>query len=724
MHTRIHAYIHIWIFVCARARACASAYMHVQVQTRTRARTHTHTIAHTQEEVSEYIADDDETIRNIAKQFGLTPEALNAYNKPYISGITVNSKLLRGTVVRIPPRHGMELLQSLPPPPPVKVDLSLSSLRRRAAERIMVDLESHFRFAFFKCSDSAAGGFTAAVDATLERMPIVKYRKSQRFYHCKMPSHLVHVGQLLQKMLQNPVWASLTERLDAEDPRSVPNPIDLALVRANLELGIYSSADQCAADIRLSLANARAVCRDLQCLSTKTDLQLLAFLQENFEREFLMGKMHAVAFGYGETRQELPLSTPNFLQLAKDLLDRVMDKEDAEPFLRPVRPIEDGCADYTDVIREPMDLGTIRDKLDEKNLGGYETLADVVADVVLVFSNAMTYNGEKSQIYEDASEMLKAFQADLAETLEAVCSKGLQSLDAKDGDQKNNGESVDKEHDPAQPLGLQQERAEYLPPQVVAPMLQSKLEEWDRKQNWMDSFDEKRPLPTGWQVVYEQRTHKVYYWNKNPGSTPTSWDQPPAPAVAVPIPPVKRPLKPAPEHTERATASQGAIVTADQTSANIKLESTSATGDMASTAVSNGNIDSASANHDTGTQSAQDGAARANAAQAQCGVADVNINIESAVVANTADGSDKMHGQGAVKMQVEFTAGGADAALQEPREDCTVAPHDSPMTAKSGRAQPRVMASPYVGMYYCPIFCCWRALTSGDAAPAVKYYGK
>ena len=100
-----------------------------------RAREHTHTIAHTQEEVSEYIADDDETIRNIAKQFGLTPEALNAYNKPYISGITVNSKLLRGTVVRIPPRHGMELLQSLPPPPPVKVDLSLSSLRRRAAER-------------------------------------------------------------------------------------------------------------------------------------------------------------------------------------------------------------------------------------------------------------------------------------------------------------------------------------------------------------------------------------------------------------------------------------------------------------------------------------------------------------------------------------------------------------------------------------------------------------
>ena len=36
-------------------------------------------------------------------------------------------------------------------------------------------------------------------------------------------------------------------------------------------------------------------------------------------------------------------------------------------------------------------------------------------DVVLVFKNAMTYNGEKSQIYEDAAEGLKAFEADLAQ---------------------------------------------------------------------------------------------------------------------------------------------------------------------------------------------------------------------------------------------------------------------------------------------------------------------
>ena len=60
--------------------------------------------------------------------------------------------------------------------------------------------------------------------------------------------------------------------------------------------------------------------------------------------ELLQGKMFAAVFGYGETRQDLPLSTPAFSQLAKELVDRVIERPDSEPFHKPVRPIEDGCA--------------------------------------------------------------------------------------------------------------------------------------------------------------------------------------------------------------------------------------------------------------------------------------------------------------------------------------------------------------------------------------------
>ena len=40
-----------------------------------------------------------------------------------------------------------------------------------------------------------------------------------------------------------------------------------------------------------------------------------------------------------------------------------------ELFARPVNPEEDGCPDYLEVIKHPIDLGTIRDRVDS---GFYE----------------------------------------------------------------------------------------------------------------------------------------------------------------------------------------------------------------------------------------------------------------------------------------------------------------------------------------------------------------
>ncbi|OCF35231.1 transcription initiation factor TFIID subunit 2 [Kwoniella heveanensis BCC8398] len=58
-------------------------------------------------------------------------------------------------------------------------------------------------------------------------------------------------------------------------------------------------------------------------------------------------------------------------------------------FLQPVDPVRDGAPDYTAIIKEPMDLATIRAKLDN---GMYTSRQDFVADVRLIISNCMTYN--------------------------------------------------------------------------------------------------------------------------------------------------------------------------------------------------------------------------------------------------------------------------------------------------------------------------------------------
>ena len=64
-------------------------------------------------------------------------------------------------------------------------------------------------------------------------------------------------------------------------------------------------------------------------------------------------------------------------------------------------------ADYFKVIKEPMDLGTVRTRL----AGGFYQGAEEMADAVhLTFSNAMMYNPKGSVAHEDAKKCLTVFE--------------------------------------------------------------------------------------------------------------------------------------------------------------------------------------------------------------------------------------------------------------------------------------------------------------------------
>ncbi|KAK1587915.1 hypothetical protein Q3G72_018228 [Acer saccharum] len=65
-------------------------------------------------------------------------------------------------------------------------------------------------------------------------------------------------------------------------------------------------------------------------------------------------------------------------------------------FNSPVDVVGMGLHDYYDIIKNPMDLGTVKSKLN-KNL--YDSPADFAADVRLTFKNAMTYNPKGHDVY-------------------------------------------------------------------------------------------------------------------------------------------------------------------------------------------------------------------------------------------------------------------------------------------------------------------------------------
>ncbi|EEC48583.1 predicted protein, partial [Phaeodactylum tricornutum CCAP 1055/1] len=71
--------------------------------------------------------------------------------------------------------------------------------------------------------------------------------------------------------------------------------------------------------------------------------------------------------------------------------------------------------DYPVIIKEPMDLGTIKTKLKAKS---YPTLFAVAEDVRKVWNNCMTYNADGSDFYKLAESLQKKWDDKYTKVLE------------------------------------------------------------------------------------------------------------------------------------------------------------------------------------------------------------------------------------------------------------------------------------------------------------------
>jgi len=100
-----------------------------------------------------------------------------------------------------------------------------------------------------------------------------------------------------------------------------------------------------------------------------------------------------------------------------NLLRTQLDMQFAYIFLKPVDPIAMDIPDYFDVIKNPMDLTTIRRRVEA---GYYKTLKDFASDVLLVYDNAILYNPETKDGYgvnETAKEYAQIFVEEHNKTL-------------------------------------------------------------------------------------------------------------------------------------------------------------------------------------------------------------------------------------------------------------------------------------------------------------------
>ena len=94
----------------------------------------------------------------------------------------------------------------------------------------------------------------------------------------------------------------------------------------------------------------------------------------------------------------------------KLLLVKLMKHRNAWPFLEPVDPIEHNVPDYFDVVKTPMDFGTISLRLKNNK---YSNMTAFISAICLVFDNAILYNGDDSTFGKHAVKLREIVSKDI-----------------------------------------------------------------------------------------------------------------------------------------------------------------------------------------------------------------------------------------------------------------------------------------------------------------------
>ncbi|KAH7416518.1 hypothetical protein KP509_14G095200 [Ceratopteris richardii] len=108
-----------------------------------------------------------------------------------------------------------------------------------------------------------------------------------------------------------------------------------------------------------------------------------------------------------ERKSKSSKKKPDLLAQCKAILKKLMGHKDGWIFNEPVDAEKLGLADYHYFIKKPMDLGTIKKRLEKR---GYNSLEQFASDVRLTFDNAMTYNPPGNDVHQMAKGLLNLFE--------------------------------------------------------------------------------------------------------------------------------------------------------------------------------------------------------------------------------------------------------------------------------------------------------------------------
>ena len=101
------------------------------------------------------------------------------------------------------------------------------------------------------------------------------------------------------------------------------------------------------------------------------------------------------------SRTKLPVSLKHCTEVIKELFQK-RHQSYAWPFYKPVDAEALGLHDYHTIIKKPMDLGTVKEKMDNRQYSTAEAFAN---DVRLIFQNCYIYNPDTHDVVAMARKL-------------------------------------------------------------------------------------------------------------------------------------------------------------------------------------------------------------------------------------------------------------------------------------------------------------------------------
>merc|ERR1719431_257579 len=177
----------------------------------------------------------------------------------------------------------------------------------------------------------------------------------------------------------------------------IKRPMDLQTIRDNVQNKKYHSREEFLGDINQMVENSSSFNGEASILTINSKVimdKVVRRFTENEERLMKLEKMIN------------PLLDDNYQNALTYILDNILNEkiktmQESWPFMKPVNKKQ--VKDYYERIKQPMDLETISRKVSSHK---YHSRQEFLADMQLIHSNSLAFNGESSEFTAKAKVLV------------------------------------------------------------------------------------------------------------------------------------------------------------------------------------------------------------------------------------------------------------------------------------------------------------------------------